>query len=58
MVTAIQNRLRKIFVINWRPKLICLVLAVLLWFWVDHIYSGSRNDGEWDVDDVRFTLPE
>ncbi len=58
MLTTIQNRLRKIFVRHWRPKLICLVLAILLWSWVEHFYVDTRGEDEWDEDDVRFTLPE
>ncbi len=58
MVTTIQNRLRKLLVANWRPKLICLVLAILLWSWVEYFYADTHSDNEWDEDDVRFTLPE
>ncbi len=58
MLTTLLNRLRKLFANNWRPKLICLVLAILLWSWVEHFYADARNDNEWDEDDVRFTLPE
>ncbi len=57
MLTIIQNKLRRLFVSHWRPKLICLVLAILLWSWVAHFYVEADND-EWDEDDVRFTLPE
>ncbi len=58
MLTIIQTRLRKIIVNNWRPKLICLVIAILLWSWVEYFYAESHSDDEWDEDDVRFTLPE
>ncbi len=58
MLTIIQNRLRKLFVNNWRPKLICLAIAILLWSWVEYFYADPRNGDEWDEDDVRFTLPE
>ncbi len=58
MLTILQNRLRKIFVSNWRPKLICLVIAILLWSWVEHFYVDSHSDDEWDENDIRFTLPE
>ncbi len=58
MLTIIQKRLHKIFVSNWRPKLICLAIAVLLWSWVEYFYADSHSGDEWDEDDVRFTLPE
>ncbi len=54
----LQNKLRKFFTNNWRPKLICLVLAILLWSWVEHFYVETDSGSEWDEDDVRFTLPE
>ncbi len=57
MLTTIQNKLRRLFVSHWRPKLICLVLAILLWSWVKHFYVEADND-VWDENDVRFTLPE
>ncbi len=58
MLIIIRNRLRKMLVINWRPKLICLVLAILLWSWVEYFYVDTRSDDEWDENDIRFTLPE
>ncbi len=58
MLTTIQIRLHKLFIVNWRPKFICLVLAVLLWSWVQHFYVDAREGDEWDENDVRFTLPE
>ncbi len=58
MLTTIQKRLRRLLVCNWRPKLICLAIAILLWFWVEHFYADTHADKEWDEDEVRFTLPE
>ncbi len=58
MLPILQNRLRKLFVYNWRPKLICLVIAILLWSWVEYFYADHHNDDEWDEDNIRFTLPE
>ncbi len=58
MLTKLQYRLKRTFIDNWRPKLLCLVAAILLWTWVQVLYVNNSDDGEWDVDDVRFTLPE
>ncbi len=58
MRIIIRNKLRKLFISHWRPKLICLVLAILLWSWVEYFYVDTRSDDEWDENDIRFTLPE
>ncbi len=58
MLTKVQNRLKKLLVVNWRPKLLCLGAAILLWSWVQLLYVNDSGDDEWDVDEVRFTLPE
>ncbi len=49
--------LRKLLLNNWRPKLLCLICAVVVWLMVNHLLV--RNDGaEWDIDDIRVVLPE
>ncbi len=58
MLTIIRNRLHKLFIVHWRPKLICLACAILLWTWVELVYVKGHGDDEWDEDDVRFTLPD
>ena len=58
MLTKFQIRLKRLLLVNWRPKLICLAAAILLWGWVQVLYVNDSKDDEWDVDEVRFTLPE
>lgn len=41
---------------NWKPKLICLGLAILVWTLVS--YSTTENSDEWDEDDTRIVIPE
>lgn len=41
---------------NWKPKLICLLLAILVWGWVEYRYV--QDSPEWDLDDVRLSVPE
>lgn len=40
---------------NWKPKLICLGLAVLVWIWVEFRYVRESED--WDIDSVRQSEP-
>ncbi len=58
MLTKIQFKLKRLLTVNWRPKLFCLAAAILLWTWVQVLYVSESKEDEWDVDDVRFTLPE
>ncbi len=53
----LTNKIRKLLTLNWRPKLICLLLAVLVWVWVEFFYVRDENK-EWDMDDIRLSLPE
>lgn len=41
---------------NWKPKLICLGLAILVWTLVQ--YSTAGDETQWDEDDTRIVIPE
>jgi len=41
---------------NWKPKLITLGLAIIVWCLVS--YSNSDNSDEWDEHDTRIVIPE
>ncbi len=41
---------------NWKPKLITLGLAIIVWCLVS--YSNSDNSDEWDAHDTRIVVPE
>ncbi len=51
-----RRSLRSRLIENWKPKLICLLLAVLVWVWVEVRYVES--DDEWGLDEIRLSLPE
>lgn len=53
----LTNKIRELLTHNWRPKLICLLLAVLVWVGVEFIFVRDENK-EWDMDDIRLSLPE
>lgn len=40
---------------NWKPKLICLILAILVWLWVERRYVQEGID--WDPETVRYSEP-
>ncbi len=55
-----RDKIRRLFTNNWKPKYICLILAILLWTWVNHFYVSAETDAaqEWDENAVLFSLPE
>lgn len=55
--TKSPETLKKLFIQNWRSKLICLLLAVAVWAWVEWRYVKDENT-EWDMNDIRFAIPE
>ena len=41
---------------NWKAKLICLLIAILVWLWVEIRYVDGSN--EWGLDEIRLSIPE
>ena len=41
---------------NWKAKLICLLIAILVWFWVQTYYVSGSD--EWSLDEIRLSIPE
>lgn len=39
------------------PKLVCLLLAILVWMMVEYIYVREASEN-WDLNDVRLSMPE
>ncbi len=48
--------MRSRLTVNWKAKLICLVIAVLVWLWVEMRYVQSSD--EWGLDEIRLSIPE
>ena len=44
------------FTRNWKPKLITLGLAIIVWFVVE--YRTSEANSEWDEEDIRIVVPD
>lgn len=51
-----QRSLRSRLTNNWKAKLICLLLAILVWFWVEMRYVDGSD--EWGLDEIRLSIPE
>lgn len=41
---------------NWKPKLITLGLAIIVWAVVE--YRSSEANSEWDEEDIRIVVPD
>ncbi|MBQ2814219.1 MAG: hypothetical protein IJE66_04340 [Akkermansia sp.] len=52
-----RNIIQRLFLNNWKPKLICLVCAVVVWLLVNHLLVRGDSP-EWDIDDIRISKPE
>lgn len=44
------------FTRNWKPKLITLGLAIVVWLFVE--YRSSESGSEWDEEDIRIVVPD
>ena len=51
-----RRSLRSRLTENWKPKLICLLIAILVWLWVEIRYVDGSN--EWGLDEIRLSIPE
>ena len=56
-MSTLPKNIQQILTCNWQPKLICLVLAILVWVLVDCFYVQVSNE-EWDLNNIRFSTPE
>ncbi|MDO4751190.1 MAG: hypothetical protein Q4A24_03700 [Akkermansia sp.] len=41
---------------NWKPKLITLGIAILLWIVME--YRTREANSEWNEEDIRIVVPE
>ena len=56
-MSPLQKKISQAITKNWQPKLICLVLAILVWVVVDCFYVQDSNE-EWDLNNIRVSIPE
>lgn len=52
-----SNTFRKMFIDNWKPKLVCLVVAALVWLLVNRIVEQEETP-VWEIDEVLTSQPE
>ena len=57
-MSNLQKKLVEIITFNWKPKLICLALAIVIWLVVDCFFVQSTSDKVWNIDDIRLSLPD
>ena len=51
-----QRTMRSRVTNNWKAKLICLLIAIFVWFWVQTYYVSGSD--EWSLDEIRLSIPE
>ena len=52
-----RKLLKRTFIDNWQPKLVCLLLAVLVWF-VMNKWSQSQDVPKQEINELLLSLPE
>ena len=57
-MSKLQKKIVQIITFNWKPKLICLALATVIWLVVDRFFVQSSSDKVWNLDNIRLSLPE
>ncbi len=53
----IKQYLRQLVTTNRRAKLICLLLAIVVWAVVAYGLRGEDNGEKWGLDDIRLIEP-
>lgn len=57
-MSNIQKKIVKAVTYNWKPKLACLALATVIWLVVNFFFVQPTSDKEWNLDDIRISLPD
>lgn len=57
-MSNLQKKITQMITFNWKPKLICLALAVVIWTVVECFFVQSATNKGWDLDRIRLSLPE
>lgn len=56
-ISTLWKKLKEAITTNRTPKLVCLLLAILIWMVVEYMYVRESNEN-WDLNDVRLSMPE
>lgn len=56
--TNLQKTIKEAVTVNRLPKLVCLLLATLIWLLVEFVYVREGADVYWDIDRARLSIPE
>lgn len=56
-ISTLRTRIKEAITLNRMPKLVCLLLAILVWMVVEYIYVREADEN-WDLNDVRLSMPE
>ena len=59
IINLLSNRFhksRRKLMRNWKPKLITLGIAILLWIVME--YRAREANSEWNEEDIRIVVPE
>lgn len=56
-ISTLRTRIKEALTVNCLPKLVCLLLAIMVWMVVEYIYVRESNEN-WDLNDVRLSMPE
>lgn len=54
----IKPYLKQVVTTNRRAKLVCLLLAVVLWCAVAYAQRREMKSEEWGLDNIRLSMPE
>lgn len=54
----LQEKIVKMITFDWRPKYICLALAVVIWVVVECFFVQPSTNKSWNLDEIRLSLPE
>ena len=57
-MSNLQKKIMELITLDWKPKLISLIIAVVIWTWVETFYVKSDSDKQWDLDRIRLSLPD
>lgn len=56
-ISTLRKKITQAVTLNRLPKLVCLLLAILVWMVVEYVYVRESSEN-WDLNDVRLSMPE